>query len=622
MFALLQGFFEGLRPIPIITVSEWADTQRYLTTESSAEPGLYRTDRTPYAKEIMDCFSPNSPVIFVVFMKSVQIGGTDMILNVLGCFMDISPCPILYVMPTLDLAKAISETRVDPMIDNSPSLRTKVREKREKDSGNTKYVKKYPGGISTFAGANSAASLRSRSARVVLFDETDAYPQDVDDEGSPIALGEKRAVTYGDRKKIGKISTPTTEGNSVIEREFDDTDQRYYHVPCPHCGYKQHLKFENLHYEKGDYDNVTYRCDGCAVLIEERFKTWMLAECNGAEWVPLAPEKKNLKKRGYHLNALYSPLGWLSWGEIIEMYEKINGDVNLEKTFTNTILAQTFKIKGDVPEWQNLYNRREKYAINTLNNAVCFLTAGVDVQGDRLELEIVGWCKGKITYSVDYRILTGDTSKKEVWDKLSLILEESWTREDGLVMPIKLMAVDSGYNTQKVYDFCRKYDATRVIPIKGRDNQDVVITAPKAVDVSHAGKKVGTVKVWNVGVSLLKSELYGWLRLEIENDIAPNGYCHFPEYGQEHFKGLTGEQLQFKTVDGYKKYAWVKKYERNEPLDCRNYARAAASVIGIDRFKDEHWLTIVQGYQKKAVVAQITKTKKDFWNGRNKNFLG
>lgn len=620
MYDLLQGFFAGIKPIPIITVHEWADKNRYLTTESSAEPGLYQTSRTPFNREPMECLSPNSPVIDIIGMKGVQLGWTDMALNAVGCYMDVAACPIMYVMPTIDMAKSISEIRVDSMIDNSPPLKLKIKEKRERDAGNTKYVKKFAGGLLVLSGANSEASLRSRSVKVLILDEVDAYPLDVGGEGSPIAIVEKRTVTYGSKKKIFKLSTPTIEGISVIEREFEKTDKRYYFVPCPHCGHKQTLKFERLIYTKNKYEDVKYLCeaDGCGVLIEERFKTQMLAK---GEWIATCPDNKKLTKRGYHLNSLYSPLGWLSWAEIVEMYDEINGDVNLETTFVNTILGETFKIKGDVPEWQNLYNRREKYTINTLNNTVCFITAGVDVQGDRLELEIVGWCKGKITYSIDYRVLTGDTAKKDVWDKLSLILEENWTREDGLIMPIKLMAVDSGYNTQKVYDFCRKYDATRVIPIKGRDNQDVVITAPKAVDVSHAGKKVGTVKVWNVGVSLLKSELYGWLRLEIENDIAPNGYCHFPEYGQEHFKGITAEQLQFKNVDGYKKYAWVKKYERNEPLDCRNYARAAASVIGIDRFKDEHWLTIVQGYQKKVEAAQISKTKKDFWNGRNKNFL-
>lgn len=621
MYDLLQGFFQGLKPIPIITVNEWADKNRYLTTESSAEPGLYQTSRTPFNKEPMECMSPNSPVTDLIGMKGVQLGWTDLALNSVGCYMDVAACPIMYVMPTIDMAKGISETRVDSMIENSPPLKLKIKPNRERDAGNTKFVKKFAGGLLVLSGANSAASLRSRSVKVLILDETDAYPQDVGDEGSPIALAEKRTVTFGSKKKVFKLSTPTIEGLSVIEREFDRTDKRYYFVPCPHCGHKQTLKFERLIYEKNKYEEVKYLCekDGCGVLIEERFKTQMLA---AGEWIVTAPENIKITRRGYHLNSLYSPLGWLSWAKIVEIYENINGDINEEKTFVNTILGETFKIKGDVPEWQNLYNKREKYAINTLNNAVCFLTAGVDVQGDRLELEIVGWCKGKITYSVDYRILIGDTSKKEVWDKLDLILQESWAREDGLVMPIKLMAVDSGYNTQKVYDFCRKYDATRVIPIKGRDNQDVVITAPKAVDISYAGKKVGTVKVWNVGVSLLKSELYGWLRLEIENDIAPNGYCHFPEYGQEHFKGLTAEQLQFKTVNGYKQYSWVKKYERNEPLDCRNYARAAASVIGIDRFKDEHWQTILQGYQKKIEVAQVTKTKKDFWNGRNKNFLG
>lgn len=616
-YDLLTGFWEGLKPIPILTVSEWADNNRYLTSESAAEPGQWKTSRTPYLKDIMDDLSPNSPVNEVIGMKGVQLGFSESALNVCGCYIDINPCPIMYVMPTILLAKAISEERLDPMIEYSPSLKLKVKPSRERDSGNTKFVKKFGGGLVVLSGANSAASLRSRPVKVLILDETDAYPFAVDNEGSPIALAEKRTTTFGFKKKIYKLSTPKLEGSSIIEREFLLSDQRYYFVPCPHCGHKQRLEFEQLKWDKGNYSSAQYLCIECACLIDERFKTKMLA---GGEWIPTRPENKSVIKKGYHLNSLYSPLGWLSWANIVEQYEKSKDNVNEEIVFINTILGQTYKNKGEAPDWQQLYNKVETYKQNEVHEDVAFLTAGADVQKDRIEVEIVGWCKGKKSYSIDHRILPGQTSEAAVWKKLGALLNEQWLRKkDNCLIPLKLMAVDAGYNTSYVYDFCRKYDNTKVIPIFGKDNLPLIVSAPRKIETNRAGKKIGAVHVWNVGVSLIKSELYGWLRLEKEEDgSAPNGYCFFPQYSQEYFKGLVSEQLQFITdKKGRQKYSWVKKFDRNEPLDMRIYARAAAAVVGMDRFSDEHWEDIFSSYAPDEEEKPSRKSKEDdFWGGK------
>ena len=268
------------------------------------------------------------------------------------------------------------------------------------------------------------------------------------------------------------------------------------------------------------------------------------------------------------------------------------GDVTKLKTFVNTVLGETWKETGDVPEWQQIYNRRESFERDIVPEPVAFITCGVDVQKDRLELELVGWAPGKRSYSLDYRVLLGDTSKMEVWEMLSEIVTEQFKQADGAVLPVRLMAIDTGYNTTHVYDFARKFDWTKVIPVKGQDALASVTAPPKDIDYLRTGRKVGKVKIWHVGVSLLKSELYGLLRLEKdENGISPPGYCYFPEfYGPEHFKGLTAEQMQVvKSKKGYSTYQWIKKYERNEQLDCRNYARAAAYVIGMDRFTEADW---------------------------------
>ena len=607
---LIRGFLDALRPIPVTTISKWADEFRRLTSESAAEPGKWNTDRTPYLREVMDSLSPNTPINEVIVSKGVQLGFTESGLNMVGTYMDIDPCPIMYVMPTIEMAKAVSESRVDPMIENSPSLAAKVRPNKEKDSGNTKFHKRFPGGILVLSGANSGASLRSRPVRVLVLDEVDAYPLNVDNEGSPISLAEKRTSTYGAKKKIYKLSTPTVEGQSVIQAAYEQTEQRKFFVPCPDCGHMQHLEFTNLKWDKGKYDDVKYFCEGCGVGIEERFKTTMMA---AGEWRALVPGLQNPTKRGYHINSLYSPLGWMSWSEIAEEFERADKskDDNLMRVFVNTILGETWKEKGEAPEWQNLYNRRESYKTNRPPKEVAFLTMGADIQRDRIELEVVGWCKGKRSYSIDYRVLVGDTSKADVWEQLRAVIGEQWEREDGVIMPIRITCIDSGYNTTMVYDFCGKFSDGRVIPTKGQDKQPTIVAPPKQVNVTKAGKKIGRVKVWNVGVNIVKSELYGWLRLEAsEAGDVPDGYCHFPQYNQHYFKMLTAEQVQTKIVRGFPRSEWVKIYDRNEALDCRVYARAAATIVGIDRWKDSDFDSASGSYVQKSKPAPKEKRQR------------
>lgn len=612
MLELVKGFFDGLKPIQRMSVSEWSDSYRFLSPNASAEPGLFRTARTPYLKEIQDKLSSNDITQEVVVMKGAQLGFTEAGNNWVGYIIDISPAPTLMVMPTDDTVKRNSKIRIDPMIEATPRLREKISPSRSRDSGNTTKQKDFPGGVLVLTGANSAVGLRSMPVRFLFLDEVDGYPLDLEGEGSPIDLARARTRTFP-RKKIFIVSTPTIEGQSVIEKEFSITDQRKYFVPCPHCGGVQELVWSNLVWEKGNPDSARYQCEHCGELIEERHKTMMLA--NGS-WMATMPQNESSKKVGYHINSLYSPFGWYSWADAARDYEDAENDENKLRTFTNTVLGETWKEKGDAPDWENIYNRRETYATNTIPLEVGFLTAGVDVQKDRLELEIVGWCRGKRTYSIDYRVILGDTEKPEVWNQLAQVVNETWVREDRITMPLRLMAIDTGYNTQFVYEFCRKFDPTRVMPVKGQDSQAIMIAAPRTIDTSWQGKRTGTIKLWNIGVSLIKSETYGYLRLnKAEDGTIPSGYCHFPQYAPEFFKGITGEQLEFKLVRGFKKYQWVKKYERNEPLDCRVYARAAAAVVGIDRFEEKHWGLLEASYGKVERKEQAPKKRKsNYWD--------
>lgn len=592
------SFFSGLKPDPVLTVSEWADAFRMLPQEASAEPGRWRTDRTPYLREIMDCLSATSPVSRVVFMKGAQVGGTEAGNNWLGYVIDHAPAPFMVVQANIELAKKTSKLRIDPLIASTPQLRAKVADARSRDSSNTILQKDFPGGVLILTGANSPVGLRSTAARYLFLDEVDAYPGDVGGEGDPVGLAEARTRTFA-RRKILEVSTPTIEGRSRIARSFDKSDQRYYHVPCPDCGHKQRLRWSGVKKHTvegrdGRKDLVAeYACEACGVLIPEHKKTWMLAH---GEWVASKP---GARRRGYHLNSLYSPVGWFSWRDAVEKWEEAQENPDELKVFVNTVLGETWKDSVEVPKWEALYNRREHYPMREVQTGGLILTAGADVQKDRIEVEVVAWGRNLESWSVDYQVFPGDTAGELVWQNLALLLQQTFTHVSGVPLRIGMLAVDSGYNTQHVYNWVRQQPPDRVLAVKGRDTLQVVAGSPQISDVNWNGRKIARgVRVWPVGVSQIKSELYGWLRQEKPTDESkgfPPGYCHFPEYPEDYFKQMTGEQLVVRMVRGnFRRYEWEKTRERNEALDARVYARAAAFVLGVDRYTPEQWASLEQ----------------------------
>ena len=605
---LIQGFLDGLKPDKKMTVSEWADENRYLSQEASSEYGKWRTSRTPYLKDIMDCLSSGTSYQKIIVQKGAQLGFTEMGNNWIGYIIDNSPAPTLMIQPTDDMVKRNSKMRIDPMITTSPALAEKVSQNKSRSKDNTISQKNFPGGILLMAGANSPAGLRSVPIKNLFLDEVDAYPIDLGGEGSPIALAEARTRTFAKRKEL-ILSTPTIKGVSVIEKEFLDTDQNYFNVPCPHCGVFHILKMENLKWEKGKPDTAKMECPNCGELIEERFKPKMM---ESGIWESQCPDKKSKIVIGFHLSSFYSPYGWYSWKEIAADFEKAEKDTMKMKTFNNTVLGKTNEETGEAPQWKNLYNRRELYAPNTINKDVCFLTSGVDVQKDRIELEIVGWCIDRQSYSIDFRVLLGNTTLPDVWNQLAEVLEEKWKRPDGIDLKIVKMAIDSGYNTSEVYAFCRKHQQ-QTIPIKGSDKVQIAVSSPKQIDYNRRGSKIGKTKQWNLGVSLLKHELYSWLLIEKEEEKVPPCYCHFPQYNEKHFEGLTAEDYIPATR------VWKKRYERNEPLDCRIYARAASIIVGLDRMKPEKLMEYgcmrnIEESVKKEKKSTEKKKKSSIWD--------
>ena len=611
----LREYNRGLKPDSVLLVSDWADENRVLSQIASSEPGKFRTERTPYLREIMDALSPFSSYEKVVFMKGAQIGGTEAGNNWIGYIIDQAPGPMLVVQPTVEMGKRWSKGRLVPLINDTACLRDKVKDPRSRDSGNTVQSKEFAGGQVVITGANSAVGLRSMPVRYLFCDEVDAYPPDADSEGDPLTLAIQRTSTFA-RRKIFIVSTPTIKGLSRIEKEFNETDQRYFFVPCPFCGEFQTLKWENLHYDQ-EHSKSFYACECCKRNIEEHHKTDMLRQ---GEWRATCEEKASEKVIGFHLSSLYSPVGWMSWDTCIKNYEIAKNDEQLLKAWTNTTLGLTWEEKGEAPDWGILFDRREKYQIGIVPKGGYVLTAGVDVQNDRLEIEIVAWGKNRESWSVDYRVIYGSPTTKEPWEKLTEILNEEFESEDGVFRKINMLAIDTGFSTQEVYAWVRSQSIHNVMAVKGTDNSLVPLNAPTKVDVNIRGKKITNgVRLWKVGVSILKSELYGWMKkTRNEDGSIPYGYMHFPEYNTEYFKQLTAEQLVTKIVKGYPKREWQKTRDRNEALDCRIYARAAAIALGIDRWTDTKWEQIsgsktetpkTESYNAKKTRPKIIKSR-------------
>jgi phage terminase large subunit GpA-like protein len=610
---------EGFRPDPLLAVSEWADQHRYLSQRASAEPGRWRTNRTPYLQEIMDSLGATSSTEKVVFVKGAQVGGTEAGNNWIGYTIDLTPAPMLVIQPTVDIAKRFSRQRLQPLIDETPRLREKVKPARERDSGNSVLSKEFPGGIVLLAGANSAAGLRSMPIARLFADEVDAYPGDVEGEGDPIALAEARTRTFS-RRKILLVSTPTIAGTSRIWREWELSDQRRYHVPCPHCGAHQPIAWDRIRYDDNDPSiPPVLMCEHCGTGIEERYKPRMLAE---GQWIPENPDSA---VRGYHLSSLYSPLGWFSWGDAVRMWREAQNSQDQLRVFVNTVLGEVWAERGDAPEWEQLYRRRENYDIATVPAGGLVLTAGVDVQSDRIELEVVAWGPGLESWSVEYVVIQGDTASAAPWAELARQLERTYPRQDGGELPVSKVCVDTGYNTATVYAWCRQQPASRVLPIKGRDALTTILGTPSSVDVNVRGKTIkGGVRLWPVGVSVAKTELYGWLRQEPPLSAAepfPRGFCHFPQYGEEYFQMLTAEELQMRLVKGFRRYDWVKTRPRNEALDCRVYARAAATAMGLDRWPAERWAEIAASFADAQVFKQKPKEQQPAVRRRRSSYL-
>jgi len=600
---------EYFKAPPRITVTQWAEQYRILSSKDSAEPGPYRASRTPYATEPQDCLSAHSPVEEVILMWGAQTSKTTIGSNWMGYIADVNPGPAMIVQPTIDMAKRYSRQRLSPMIEESPTLKRKVRENRSRDDANTTLLKEYPGGQWSLAGANSAAGLRSMPVRDLFMDEIDAWPHDVDGEGDPSALAEARQSTFARRKRL-KTSTPTTKDFSRIEAEYLSSDRCQYWVPCPHCGEYQVLEWgaataHGIKWAKDAEGNplpetAHYVCAHCGAQIAEHHKPSLLA---GGQWRPANPGAKAGKVRGFQLSSLYSPLGWLSWVELVQEWATAQhatrqGDPSKLRAFVNTRLAETFEETGDRASEHELRKRAADLPLRQVHWGLFVATIGVDVQGDRLEAYTWAWGRGMERQLVDRLIIYGDPSLPEgepgsPWNTLTEYRRTPLQHASGRTVPISAVMIDSGgHHSQSVYDYARRHAHAHVYAVKGQSIAGkTILGKPTDQDINWRGQKLKKgVKLWPIGTDTAKAEIYGRLR-----NVNPGpGYVHISrQFTADVFEQLTSERLVTRYVKGHPKLEWVKPAgKRNEALDCAVYALAGAHFLGLDRWRESDWARI------------------------------
>lgn len=500
----------------------------------------------------------------VVFMCAAQLGKSECLNNTIGYYMDYDPCPILLMQPTLDLAMAYSKDRITAgLLKSTPSLRDKVKDSKVKDSGNTHLHKVFPGGALSLVGSNSPSSLASRPIRVVLCDEVDRYSASAGEEGDPISLAKRRAATFWNRKVI-LVSTPTNRGASRIETAYQESDQRQYYVPCKDCGHEQTLKWAQVQWQEDQPKTAYYACEECGSV-------WSDADRNKAvskgKWVANNPFKG---VAGFHLNALYSP--WATLAEAVEEFLAARKDPMRLKTFVNTFLGETWEDQGEGVDDYAISKRKEDY--EGIPEEVVVLTCGVDVQDDRLEVEIVGWGAGEESWQIEYHVLYGDPSTPSLWAKLDEIILATYEHPSGEPMLIRATCIDSGgHHTRAVYNYAKTRAGHRVYAIKGVGGEG------KPIVGRPSRNNIGKVPLYPIGVDTAKELHYARLRI----DEAGGGYCHFQaKRDDEYFKQLTAEKQVIRYHKGYPARTWVKNRTRNEALDVRVYAIAAFHILNIN----------------------------------------
>lgn len=579
----------GMTPPDDLTVTQWAEAKRRLSAESAAEPGPWRTERTPYLREPMDAFT-DPKVRHIVMVAASQVGKSEFLNNCIGYIIDEDPGSILFIHPTTIDAQEYSKLRIAPMLRDSPALRQKIAAPKSRDSHNTILQKAYPGGILTMCGSTEAHALASKPIRYVFGDERDRWATSAGNEGDPWDLAMARQTTFYNAKAV-EVSTTTIKNASAIEAAYYTGTMERWNSKCPHCSEYHEIRWSDIRFEydeiivshKKTYKvkKVYYTCPGCGCISTE-------AEMKRApaKWIAENPEAYGQGTRSFWLNAFVSQ--WASWESIVLKYLNALGSTKKMQVVFNTCFGEPWEDRGDIEDEDSLLARREDYGKDKngepveLPPGVLVLTAGVDTQDDRMEYEIVGHGFFGETWGIEKGIVMGRPDDDATWNKLDEVVFDRVMRfENGVGLRVSMSFVDEGgHFTQSVRAQCNARISKKVFCIKGMPGQDKpYISPPKKQKIFVNQIAVGTCWQYQLGVDSGKEIIMDNLRVQTPGQK----YCHFPkrdDYGSAYFAGLLSET---KVYDPNKKQPWSWKkipgHERNEPLDCRNYALAAFKAL-------------------------------------------
>lgn len=619
---VFRSLSDGLTPPPVVTVTQWAAEKRMVAAESGSPfPGKWLNERVPYLTEIMDCLSLSHPCRSVTFKKSAQVAGTEAGINLFGCIVDHEPAPMLIVLPSIEEAQKYVKLKLQPTIDETPSLKAKVKEQKSRDEdGSTTALKKFRGGFAQVTGANSSKGLQMISVRVVIMEEVSEWPWDAGGRGDPVDQAMARTKFWTDRRKVFFNSTPGIAGMCRISEKYEASDQRRCYVPCPHCGTFHVLEWKNLRWKSEREPHGAYFvCPANGCVIEQHHKRSMVAR---HRWIktyddedPANPAPQDCiepadidrwrrrpsagREPGFHIWQAYSPA--VSWDDTVHEYLDAQGDPENEKTFTQQGLGEAWEEKGEAPDVDALLLRRTVgLRMGKIPPGGLVLTGMADIQGNRIEWAVYAWGIGLSGWIVDKGIIEGDPSKDDaVWAALGAVTDRQYEDWQGRTWPIEAFGVDSGYLSHAVYAFTR--GRPRAFALDGRaDRLMPYIGTPKRVDVNWRGKIVkGGAMLWPTGTHQLKSWVYGALRKTIEGADADGnfrpGTLHFGEdCDKEFFEQMTAEYLADVELRGGRVVReWRKKKNRpNEQLDIIVGARAMAEHLGLGRLTADGWARI------------------------------
>lgn len=606
----LAKILSGMKPPEDLTVSQWADKNRRLTSESSAEVGKWRTSRTPYMFDILDSFT--DPLIeHIVVVAASQVGKSETINNMVGYCIDQDPGPILLIQPTIDDVKRYSEMRIAPMIRETRCLKRKVADPKSRDAANTKRQKSFPGGVLVMTGSNVAHDLSSMPIRYVFGDERDRWATSAGSEGDPWELAVARTRTFYNKKMV-EVSTPTVKGASAIENSYNLGTMERWKTQCPHCGEYVEITFDNIRFEYDAAENgdkkifhiseIFYVCPECGGISDEH-----TMKSQPAKWVATVPEaRKHHKTRSFWLTAWVSP--WATWESIILQFLQAGTDSAKLQVVYNTQFGELWEERGDMASEDDVMARREVYEAE-VPDGVLLLTCGVDTQDDRLEYEVVGHRRFGETWGIKKGVILGRPDTEEVWERLDEVLSHKYKFKSGVSLQISLTFIDEGgHFTQEVRQHCLARQYNHVFAIKGANRPDIPYTAPpKKQKIVVNGKVIGQVWVYEIGVNAGKQKIVDNLRVQ-----SPGAnYCHFPlrdDYGKQFFKQLMSEHLAYVPK---LKHPWqwqkIPGHERNEAFDIRNYNLAACEILSPDWDEIEQKLRTAKPGEENASIPMKEK---------------